>query len=74
MHRHTLVPCTGMCTHARVHTPAVSHAQHTPAHSAHMYTHTQKHSYMYALLCEAESASQPEISRVDIKQAGDQQA
>lgn len=65
MHRHTLVPCTGMCTHARV---------HTPAHSAHMYTHTQKHSYMYALLCEAESASQPEISRVDIKQAGDQQA
>lgn len=76
MYRHTLVPCTGMCTQARVHTSALSHAQHTRAHSAYMHTHThtQKHSYMHALLGEAESTSQAEISRVDVKQAGDQQA
>ena len=29
---------------------------------------------MHALLGEAESTSQAEISRVDVKQAGDQQA
>ena len=56
-------------------------AQYTRSHGACMYTHTHTHThthteahYVYALLCEAESALQPEVSRVDVKQAGDQQA
>ena len=68
------------CTmYSHVHTPALSQAQYTRSHGARMYTHTHTHAhteahYVYALLCEAESASQPEVSRVDVKQAGDQQA
>lgn len=38
-HRHTLVPCIGMCAHARVHTPALTCTAHACTPCTCVYTH-----------------------------------
>lgn len=55
------------------HIPLTRTRTHTPQKSAQIHTHAHKLRHGHTLLCGAESSSQAEASRGDVKQAGDWQ-